>query len=141
MQGVVPKNIDGYPVVKELGRGVSGRVYQVRLPGRQRYAALKLFTGEIDPAWTTRFRREFGAVARCRHPGIVSVYGIGEHEGRPYILMEYVKGVPIDVAMRDSVRPMAPLPGDRQGSLASAVLQILDTLKYLHGRKITHRDI
>ncbi|HPQ39501.1 MAG TPA: protein kinase [bacterium] len=136
-----PKNVDGYPVVKELGEGASGVVYQVRLPGRQRYAALKLFTGNLDAGQILTFKREFGAIARCRHSGIVSVYGLGEHEGRPYILMEFLRGEPLDRAVRKGLRPMEPLPADRRETLTDAMLRILDTLKYLHGQRIVHRDI
>ncbi|MCD4653131.1 serine/threonine protein kinase, partial [bacterium] len=136
-----PKNIDGYPVVKEIGAGASGIVYQVKLPGKQRYAALKLFTGKIDPAEELRFKREFGAIARCRHDGIVSVYGIGDHKGRPYILMEFIKGKPLDEALREGLKDMEPLPVSRQEILASAIIQVLETLRYLHDRKIVHRDI
>lgn len=137
----IPKSIDGYPVVKEIGSGASGVVYQVKLPGRQRYAALKLFTGELDQVEILRFKREFGAIARCRHQGIVSVYGLGEHQQRPYILMEFIKGQPFDAYIRDGLRDMEPLPVDRADKLIDSVLKVLETLKYLHGRRIVHRDI
>jgi serine/threonine protein kinase/tetratricopeptide (TPR) repeat protein len=141
MLDVLPKNIDGYPVVKELGRGVSGVVYQVKLPGRQKYAALKLFSGELSDADILRFRREFGALTRCRHEGIISVYGLGSVDNRPYILMEYVKGVPFDRSLRDGVIDRRPLPADRQEKLIRLVYLVLDTLNYLHSRRIVHRDI
>jgi len=136
-----PKNIDGYPVVREIGSGASGTVYQVKLPGKQRYAALKLFKGEVNQAEELRFKREFGAIARCRHEGIVSVYGIGDAAGRPYILMEFVKGKPFDQALRAGLREMESFPLDRKEKLVDALNQILETLRYLHGRKIIHRDI
>lgn len=136
-----PKNVDGYPVVKILGEGAAGIVYQVRLPGRQRHAALKLFTGNLTPGDILKFKREFGAIARCRHSGIVSVYGMGEEDSRPYILMEFIRGLPLDEALRKGLRPMEPLPLDRKDRLADAIQEILETLRYLHGRRIVHRDI
>ncbi len=137
----MPKNVDGYPVVKELGRGVSGVVYQVKLPGRQKFAALKLFSGALSEGEILRFRREFGALTRCRHEGIVSVYGIGSLDKRPYILMEYVKGKPFDQALRHGLIDRQPFPIDRQNMLVRLVYLVLDTLNYLHRRKIIHRDI
>lgn len=137
----LPRSIDGYPVVKELGRGVSGAVFQVRLPGKQKFAALKMFEGEVTAAEIIRFRREFGAIARCRHEGIVSVYGLGELDQRPYILMEYVKGQPLDEFFRTGLRANEPLPVTRQAQLLKAIHQVLDTLGYLHNQKIIHRDI
>jgi len=127
MGNVIPKNIDGYPVVKELGRGVSGVVYQVKLPGRQKFAALKLFLGDVSAPEILRFRREFGAIARCRHDGIISVYGMGEHDKRPYILMEFIKGRSIDQMLRDGLRPNHPLPISRQDNLVVAIQQVLET--------------
>jgi len=116
-------------------------VYQVKLPGRQRYAALKLFKGDIDPPKTLCFKREFGAIARCRHESIVSVYGMGEHHEKPYILMEYVKGKPLDEVIREGLRDMEPLPIDRSSNLVNVILKVLDALHYLHSRRIVHRDI
>lgn len=141
MENSLPGNIDGYPVAKELGRGASGIVYLVKLPGRQKFAALKLFTGELTDADILRFRREFGALARCRHEGIVSVYGLGEHENSPYILMEYVKGKPIDIALRDGLRLHQPLTMDRIPRCIQVFSRILHILNYLHQKRIVHSDI
>jgi serine/threonine protein kinase/tetratricopeptide (TPR) repeat protein len=141
MEDNLPKNIDGYPVLKELGIGASGIVYQVKLPGRQKFAALKLFTGTLSNADILRFRREFGAIARCRHNGIVAVYGLGEHDGNPYILMEFVKGKALDAALRNGLRAFEPLPANRQTDCAGVFVNILQILNYLHQQKIVHRDI
>ncbi|MBN1879132.1 serine/threonine protein kinase [bacterium] len=137
----LPRSIDGYPVVKELGRGVSGAVYQVRLPGKQKFAALKLFEGEVTPAEILRFRREFGAISRCRHDGIVAVYGLGELNQHPYILMEFVKGQQLDEYFRQGHRQNEPLSISRLAEFVDSVRQILQTLQYLHSQKIIHRDI
>lgn len=141
MQKALPGNIDGYPVIKELGSGASGTVYLVKLPGRQKFAALKLFTGDLTNADILRFRREFGALARCRHEGVISVYGLGEHEGSPYILMEYIKGEPLDQALREGLRLHEPLPIDREPRCIHIFSQILQTLDYLHQQRIVHSDI
>jgi len=127
-------NIDGYPVERKLGEGASGTVYLVRLPGRQRHAALKILKGRSDPGEILRFRREFGAVARCNHPEVVSVYGIGEFKASPYFLMEYVKGTDILSSLRQSLRARAVLPKRGQTHLISlmkkALIRISDFLFY-----------
>ncbi len=135
------KNIDGYPVEKELGSGSSGAVYLVRLPGRQRLAALKLLKNPQTPADVLRFRREFGAMARCSHPSVISVYTSGEFQGHPYFLMEYVKGDDFIAALRRGLRPLEPLSLPKVSLLVGSGIQILDALRYLHGRRIVHQDL
>ncbi len=135
------KNIDGHPVERLLGSGAAGAVYLVRLPGRQRYAALKLLKGSVAPGEKLRFRREFGAIARCSHPGIISVYGNGDYKGSPYYLMEYIKGEELLTHIRQGLRELAPLPARKIPLLVDAGTKLLDALRYLHNHRIIHRDI
>ncbi len=135
------KNIDGYPVERELGSGSTGTVYLVRIPGRQRFAALKLLKERVEPGEILRFKREFGAIARSNHPGIIGVYSIGDFEGRPYFLMEYIKGTDFVSEIRRGVRPHAPLPINALPRMAAIGEKVLEALCYLHSRRIVHRDI
>lgn len=141
MAGPGLKNIDGYPVEKELGSGASGSVYLVRLPGRQRTAALKLLRNSQSQADILKFKREFGAIARCAHPNIVSVYTSGEYQGFPYYIMEYVKGDDLISVLRRGLRQLEPLSIPRINLLIRAGIQILDALRYLHSRRIVHQDL
>lgn len=88
--------IGGYKITGELGRGGMGVVYRAHDKTLQRDAAIKMVLGE-QAAGTAkkRFLREAAAIARCDHPGIVKVYSFGEHEGLPYMAMEYVDGKPL----------------------------------------------
>jgi serine/threonine protein kinase/tetratricopeptide (TPR) repeat protein len=135
------KTIDGYTVEKLLGEGAAGRVYLVRLPGRQRFAALKLLRGNVDPGEIIRFRREFTSILRCQHPNIVSVYGMGEFQGSPYYLMEYLKGDDFLTEMRRGLRTHAPIPDSRIAKLVDIGCQVMDALHYLHSHKTIHRDL
>lgn len=88
--------IGGYRITGELGRGGMGVVYRAHDKVLQRDAALKMVLPEGATANSKRrFLREAAAIARCDHPGIVKVYSFGEHQGLPYMAMEYVDGKPL----------------------------------------------
>ena len=83
-------------ITGELGRGGMGVVYKAHDKVLQRDAALKMvLPGQATPQSRRRFLREAAAIARCDHPGIIKVYSFGEHEGLPYLAMEYVDGKPL----------------------------------------------
>ena len=86
--------IPGYDVEALLGRGGMGVVYKARHRRLNRPVALKmLLAGAYAAAHErARFQREAEAVAGLRHPNIVQVYDVGDHEGRSYFSMEYVEG-------------------------------------------------
>jgi hypothetical protein len=83
-----------YRVLRVLGRGGMGVVYEARDPALKRKVALKvLLDGRAsDPGRVARFRGEGESLARLRHPNIVHVYEVGQHEGLPYLVLEYVEG-------------------------------------------------
>ena len=88
--------IGTYSITGELGRGGMGVVYRAHDKALQRDAALKMVLPEAaTPNSKRRFLREAAAIARCDHPGILKVYSFGEHEGLPYMAMEYVDGKPL----------------------------------------------
>jgi tetratricopeptide (TPR) repeat protein len=88
--------IGAYSITGELGRGGMGVVYRAHDKVLQRDAALKMVLPEAaTPNSKRRFLREAAAIARCDHPGIIKVYSFGEHEGLPYMAMEFVEGKPL----------------------------------------------
>ena len=96
--------VGGYKITGELGRGGMGVVYRAHDAALGRDAAIKVMLPEqaAGPG-RKRFAREAAAIARCGHPGIIKVYSYGEHEGLPYMAMEYVDGSPL-LAFLDMAR-------------------------------------
>ena len=87
-------SIPGYEILAELGRGGMGVVYKARHTCLKRTVALKMILGGalVGPEHLARFRTEAEAVARLQHPNIVQVYDAGEHDGRPYLALEFADG-------------------------------------------------
>src|SRR6476646_1232546 len=94
----IPAAVPGYELLRELGRGGMGVVYQARDLKLNRVVALKMIlAGEFaGPGQLARFRTEAEAVARLQHPHIVSIHEIGEQGGLPYLALEYVDGGTLD---------------------------------------------
>jgi formylglycine-generating enzyme required for sulfatase activity/tRNA A-37 threonylcarbamoyl transferase component Bud32 len=129
-----------YEIMQELGRGAMGVVYKARDPNIDRVVAIKIITPEagMDPAKAKelqdRFQREARAAGRLQHPNIVAIYDCSEFEGRPYLVMEFVEGKPLDSMINAghdfSLQDVA--------AIADQVGQGLD---YAHQKGIVHRDI
>jgi WD40 repeat protein len=130
-----PPCISGYELLEELGRGGMGVVYKVRQTGLNRVVALKmLLPGDpAAPASLERFRAEAEALARLQHRNIITIYDIGEYEGRPYFTMEYVTGPSL----------ARVLDGRPQGIADSARLieTLARTMHVVHQHGIIHRDL
>src|SRR5262249_29244422 len=90
----LPTHIVGYEILAELGRGGMSVVYQARQTHPDRLVALKMIlTGShSSAAGRARFLAEADAIARLRHPNIVQIYEVGQHDGLPFLSLEYVGG-------------------------------------------------
>lgn len=86
--------VPGYEVLEELGRGGMGVVYRARQTRLEREVALKMVRpdGMDDREMVARLLSEARAVARLKHPNIVQIFAVGDHDGRPFIEMEYLEG-------------------------------------------------
>src|SRR5438067_640195 len=87
-------NVPGYEVLGELGRGGMGVVYKARHLALNRVVALKMILsgGHAGEQERSRFKAEAEAIARLQHPNIVQIFDVGEHEGRPYLSLEFCAG-------------------------------------------------
>ena len=124
-----------YRVVSLIAHGGMGSLYLARDPALDRTIAIKLLQQRFDDeSARERFAREARAAGRLRHPNIVTVFDVGEHDNRPFIAMEYVPGETLD----QLIRRRTPL------SIANRLLILEDLcsgLHFAHTEGIIHRDI
>ncbi len=92
-----------YRLQREIGRGGMGVVYQAYQESLQRTVALKVLahTGRMKKPEKQRFQVEARSAARLNHPNIVPVYGVGEHDGVPYYVMQLILGHGLDEVLKD----------------------------------------
>jgi WD40 repeat protein/predicted Ser/Thr protein kinase len=128
--------VPGYEIEGELGRGGMGVVYRAKQTGLNRPVALKMVLSGAysDVATRTRFLLEAESVAALEHPNIVKVYAFGEHDGHPYLAMEYLPGG----NLADRVKRSGPLPA-REGT--ALIAKLASAVAHAHTRGIVHRDI
>ena len=102
-----PPQIPGYDVEAVLGRGGMGVVYKARHLRLNRVVALKMLQAGAyaGPHERARFQREAEVVAGLRHPNIVQVYDVGEHEGCPFFTMELLEGGSLAQAVSGTPQP------------------------------------
>jgi len=132
----VPSKIGKYDVLGVIGRGGMGIVYKAIDPRLDRDVAIKMMTGGFvdDPDLRKRFFREAQSLANLQHPNIVTVYDLGDYEGNPYLVMQYLEGETLDVAMAQR-RKLSLL------EKFNIIIQVCSGLAYSHKRFVVHRDI
>jgi eukaryotic-like serine/threonine-protein kinase len=98
-----PERIGDYRLLREIGRGGMGVVYEAEQISLGRHVALKVFPADkrTDPTYLERFRREAKAAARLQNPNIVPVFGVGEIEGVHYYAMQFIRGEGLDKILHD----------------------------------------
>lgn len=126
--------IASYIVRRKIGSGGMGEVYLCDEPSLGRQVALKVLrVADQDAEATSRFLQEGKALAKLQHPNIVSVYGLGQHQGLLYIAMEYVQGLSLFTHSRD--RKLS-IP-----EMLDVFLDVAKGLDYAHTAGLVHRDI
>jgi serine/threonine-protein kinase len=132
----MPEKIGQYTIVSQLGRGGMGIVYKALDASLNRHVAIKVLTERLtdDQLFLQRFVREAQAAAGVSHPNIVSIYYIGEDNGNPYFVMEYVTGKSLSTMLAEEKRIANP-------RAAQLILQAAHGLAAAHDKGIIHRDI
>jgi tRNA A-37 threonylcarbamoyl transferase component Bud32 len=124
-----------YELLEEIARGGMGVVYKGRQVSLNRIVALKMIlSGELaDQADIDRFHNEAQAAANLKHPNIVAIHEVGQHEGRYYFSMDYVEGQ----NLADVIRA-GPLPAQKA---AEYLKTIAKAVHFAHQRGTLHRDL
>jgi serine/threonine-protein kinase len=142
LEGIAPvpptaglPQVPGYEAEAVLGYGGMGVVYKARHVRLNRTVALKMLLAGAyaGPHERARFQREAEAVAGLRHANIVSVYDVGDHEGRPYFTMEFVEGGSLAHKLAGTPQPA------RQA--AALLASVAEAVRAAHQRGIVHRDL
>ena len=126
--------VPGYEVLERLGRGGMGVVYKARDEQLGRVVALKFLPPEyaLDPDRLDKFRREARTASALNHPLICTVHHLGNHDGRPFIVMEYIPGRTL-AALADQRPPVR--------EVARLVAQAARALAVAHAAGVVHRDV
>jgi serine/threonine-protein kinase len=135
LPAAAPLQLGDYQILRELGRGGMGVVYQARHLSLKRIVAIKmvLVGGHAGPGELARFRIETEAVARLQHPNIVQVFEVGEADGHPYCALEFVEGG----TLADKIAGK-PLPAREAARLAESLAR---AMHLAHSRNVVHRDL
>jgi serine/threonine protein kinase len=134
-----PERIGDFDIIETLGRGAMGIVYKAHDRQLDRVVALKVIRPSfVDPAQrymeSARFLMEARAVARLHHPHIVGIYQISEHEGQPYVALQYVDGGNLTEKLRRE-GPLSPR------AAAEMVAKVARAVHHAHQQGIIHRDL
>jgi len=143
--------ISHYRVLRELGRGGMGVVFEAEDLNLGRKVALKFLPEDIadDVPALERFRREARILSSLNHPNICTVYEIGEFRDRHYIAMELMEGEPLKQRIAKGVEAM-DTPADRRRAsrgplemerIIEWAIQLADALDAAHAKGVIHRDI
>src|SRR5262249_41074909 len=129
------QRVGRFELIETVGVGAFGTVYKARDPHLDRVVAIKVpRSGSLATDQDrNRFRREAQSVAQLQHPGIIPVHEVGEHEGVPFLVSDFVEGPTV----ADLLTARRPPPREA----ARLVADVAMALDYAHKRGVIHRDV
>ena len=134
-----PTTIAKYQVIRRLSAGGMGEVYLCRDPKLDRVVAVKLIKASLDASadrddYRARFEREARLTAKLEHPNIVKVFDTDQHDGRPYIVMQFVDGLSLSQQIQSGTEFSVATRLDWIENLCAG-------LGHAHSKGVIHRDI
>jgi eukaryotic-like serine/threonine-protein kinase len=123
-----------YEILRELGRGGMGAVYAARDTKLGRRVAIKFLYSDNQPELTARFILEAKATARCSHENIIVIHDVGEHGGKPFMVLEYLQGGPLTRLLQHG-RKLPP------AQAVELIVPVVRALTVAHAHDIVHRDL
>ncbi len=135
MPFIIGENVGPYRLVEKLGKGGMATVFKAYHPSLDRYVAIKALHPAFmeHPGFLDRFQREAKVVAKLEHPNIVPIYDFSEYEGRPYLVLKYVRGETLKARLEKTQLTYKE---------SRHIFRVISAaLAYAHKEGVLHRDV